>query len=203
MRETALMKNKGFTIIELLLTMLLAAILAAVAAPYLFHGEAPLTVQAFAEKVVDDVRYAQSLAMLRSALETPENSSPYFIYRVRFNAADPNCPGARQYTIVNDADNNGAWGERPNGGGHVESARLPSTGAEYFCVSLENGDYAGFSVTADFGGGTPGILGFDTLGVPLDSDGAPLAASRTITVSRGGESAFIIVNPKTGFTAVQ
>jgi prepilin-type N-terminal cleavage/methylation domain-containing protein len=197
------MKNKGFTIIELLLTMLLAAILAALAAPYLFRGEAPMTVQAFAEKVVDDVRYAQSLAMLRSALETPQTSSPYFIYRIRFNAGDPNCPGTSQYTIVNDADNNGTWGERPNGGGLVESARLPSTGSDYFCVSLENGDYAGFSVTADFGGTVPDILAFDSLGVPLDSDGTPLAASRTITVSRGGESAFITVTPKTGFTTVQ
>lgn len=197
------MENKGFTIIELLLTMLLAGILAAAAAPYLFRGEAPMTVQAFAKKVRDDVRYAQSLAMLRSALDTPQTSSPYFIYRIRFNVADPNCPGASQYTIVNDADNNGTWGERPNNAGQVESARMPATGSDYFCVSLENGDYAGFSITADFGGAISGALAFDSFGVPLDSDGAPLAASRTITVSRGGESALITITPKTGFTAVQ
>ncbi|CAG1012160.1 hypothetical protein BURC_00121 [Burkholderiaceae bacterium] len=197
------MENKGFTIIELLLTMLLAAILAAAAASYLFKGEAPLSVQAFAEKVCDDVRYAQSLAMLRSALETSQNSNPYFIYRVSFNGADPNCPGLNQYTIVNDADNNGSWGERPNGGGQVESARMPSTGSDYFCVSLENGDYDGFSIAADFGGAVPGVLAFDSLGVPLDSDGAALAASKDITVSKGGESVLISISPKTGFTAVQ
>jgi|GEM_PF-4152858 prepilin-type N-terminal cleavage/methylation domain-containing protein len=197
------MENKGFTLIELLLTLLLSAILAAAAAQYLFRGETPLSVHAFAVKVRDDVRYAQSLAMIRSALETPQDSNPYFIYRIRFNVADPNCPGASQYTIVNDADNNGSWGERPNSGGQVESARMPATGSDYFCFSLENGDYAGFSIDADFGGAIPGVLAFDSLGVPLDSDGAPLAGSRNITVSKGGESAVITITPRTGFTAFQ
>ena len=197
------MEEKGFTIIELIMTMLLAAILAAVAAPYLFRGQAPLTVPAFARKVADDIRYAQSLAMLRGGLETPQTTNPYFLYRIRFNVADANCPGASQYAIVSDADNNGAWGERPNGSGQVESGRLPSTGAEYFCVSMESGDYAGFTIAADFGGSIPGALSFDSLGVPLDSDGAALSAVKTVTVSRGGESALITVTPKTGFTAAQ
>ena len=197
------MEEKGFTIIELIMTILLAAILAAVAAPYLFRGQAPLTVPAFARKVADDIRYAQSLAMLRGGLETPQTANPYFLYRIRFNVADANCPGASQYAIVSDADNNGAWGEFPNGSGQVESARLPSTGAEYFCVPMESGDYAGFTIAADFGGSIPGALSFDSLGVPLDSDGAGLTAVKTITVSRGGESALITVTPKTGFTAAQ
>lgn len=197
------MEEKGFTIIELIMTMLLAAILAAVAAPYLFRGQAPLTVPAFARKVADDIRYAQSLAMLRGSLGTPQTTNPYFLYRIRFNVPDANCPGASQYAIVNDADNNGAWGENPNGSGQVESGRVPSTGAEYFCVSMESGDYAGFTLAADFGGTTPGVLSFDSLGVPLDSDGAALTSVKTITVSRGGESALITVTPKTGFTAMQ
>ncbi len=197
------MENKGFTIIELLLTMLLAAILAAAAAPYLFKGEAPLSVQAFAEKVCDDVRYAQSLAMLRSALDTPETSGPYFVYRVRFNAADSNCPGTNQYTIVNDADNNGTWGEAPNGSGQIESARDPATGEEYFCVSMDTGEYAGFTVSADFGGPLPGVLSFDTFGTPLDSDGVQLFSVKTISITKGGELVLVTVTPKTGFTVVQ
>lgn len=195
--------KKGYTLIELLMTMLLAAILAAVAAPYLFRGQAPLTVPVFARKVADDIRYAQSLAMLRGGLETPQTTNPYFLYRIRFNVADANCPGVSQYTIVNDADNNGAWGERPNGLGQVESARVPSTGSDYFCVSMESGDYAGFAISADFGGSAPGVLSFDSLGVPLDSDGAALTTAKTITVSKGAESALITVTPKTGFTALQ
>jgi prepilin-type N-terminal cleavage/methylation domain-containing protein len=198
-----IMNEKGFTIIELIMTMLLAAILAAVAVPYLFRGQAPLTVPAFARKVADDIRHSQSLAMLRGGLDTPETTNPYFLYRIRFNVPDANCPGASHYTIVNDADNNGTWGENPNGSGQVESGRLSSTGSEYFCVSMESGDYAGFTISADFGGTIPGVLSFDSLGVPLDSDGAALTSSKTVTVSRGGESALITVTPKTGFTAAQ
>ena len=197
------MDNKGFTIIELIMTLLLAAILSAVAAPYLLNGKAPLTVPAFAKKVTDDIRYAQSLAMLRSGLDTPQTTNPYFLYRIRFNLPDANCPGTNQYAIVNDADNNGTWGENPNSSSQIESARIPSTGAPYFCVQMDSGDYAGFTVSADFGGSTPGALSFDSTGAPLDSDGAQLSTTKTITVSMGGESALITVTPKTGFTATQ
>lgn len=197
------MDSRGFTLIELIMTMLLAALLAAVAVPYLFRGEAPLTVQAFARKVADDMRYSQSLAMLRSGLDTPRTTNPYFLYRIRFNVADANCPGANQYTIVNDADNNGTWGEAPNGAGRTESGRNPSSGDDYFCVQMDSGDYAGFTVSADFGGAAPGVLAFDSFGIPYDSDGAALSATKTVTVSKGSETATVTVTPNTGFLAVQ
>jgi len=197
------MGAKGFTITELLMAIVTGAVLAAAAAFYLARGEAGLTAYAFARKVADDIRYAQYLAMVRSGLDTPDTANPYFLYRVRFNSADPNCPGGSQYAIVNDADNNGTWGEAPNASGQVESARVPSTGEDYFCVRMDGGEYAGFAVTADFGGSVPGVLSFDTFGEPLDSDGAPLASVRTITVSKGGELALITVAPRTGFTALQ
>lgn len=197
------MGNRGFTIIELIMTVLLAALLAAVAVPYLFRGQAPITVSGFARKVVDDIRYAQSLAMMRSKLDTPQASNPYFIYRIRFNVADANCPGTNQYTIVNDADNNGTWGQNPNGAGVVESGRDPASGNKYFCVQMDSGDFAGLAVSADFGGSVPGVLAFDSLGVPLDSDGAPLAAQKTVTVSKGAETANITITPNTGFVAIQ
>lgn len=197
------MDKKGFTLIELIMTMMLAALLAAIAVPYLFRGEAPLTVPAFARKVADDIRYAQSLAMLRSNLDTPQATNPHFLYRIRFNVADASCPGVNQYTIVNDADNNGTWGENPNGTGQVESARVPSTGGDYFCVSMDSGDFAGFTVSADFGGSVAGVLAFDPFGVPFDSDGNAIAAPKTLTVSRAGESTSVTVTPNTGFVTVQ
>lgn len=197
------MGSRGFTIIELIMTVLLAALLAAVAVPYLFRGQAPITVSAFARKVADDMRYAQSLAMMRSNLDTPQASNPYFIYRIRFNVADANCPGTNQYTIVNDADNNGTWGQNPNGAGVIESGRYPATGSPYFCVQMDSGDFAGQVVSADFGGTAPGVLAFDSLGVPYDSDGAPLTAQKTVTVSKGGETASVTITPNTGLVAVQ
>lgn len=197
------MDSRGFTIIELIMTVLLAALLAAVAVPYLFRGAAPMTVSAFARKVADDIRYAQALAMMRSRLDTPQAANPYFIYRIRFNVPDANCPGTNQYTIVNDADNNGTWGQNPNGTGFVESGREPSSGNGYFCVSMDSGDYSGFAVSADFGGSVAGVLAFDPLGVPYDSDGAPLSATKSLTVSKAGETATVAITPNTGFTTVQ
>ena len=192
----------GFTMIELVMVIVLVAIVAAVAGPMLFGGSSSISAAAVARKVRDDVRYAQTLAMTRSNLGTPDQSSPSFRYRIRFNGADANCAGAAQYAIVSDADNNGAWGENPNALGQVESGKNPSTGAGYFCVQLV-GDFSGFTVTADFGGGAPGVLEFDTLGVPYNSDGTRLTAQKSIIVAKGGESITLSVEPNTGLVTIQ
>jgi len=189
--------------IELVMVVILMALLAAVAAPYLQGGSSALTVRAFARKVADDVRYAQSLALQRSALDTPAAANPYFLYRIGFNTAVPFCAGAGQYNITNDSDNNGTWGENPNGSGMIESAREPANGSDTFCVRLDSGDYQGFAVSADFGGSVPDILAFDQTGVPYDSDGARLAATKTITVSKDGQTATIVITPFTGLTLLQ
>jgi len=202
-RRRPVTSRRGFTVIELVMVLVLVTILAAVAAPMIFGGKGTLTVPAVAAKIADDLRYAQGLAMRRSNLETPATNNRLFRYRVRFNVADASCSGADQYTIVNDEDGNGTWGENPNGSGNVESARMPSDGSEYFCVRLNTGDYAGITASADFGGATPGILAFDPLGTPYDSDGTRLAAAKTITVTDGTTSATITVTPNTGKVTVQ
>jgi len=194
-------RSRGFTLIELVMVIVLISIVAAVAAPMLFSGATAVSAGAFARKVRDDVRYAQVLAMTRSGLDTPDLSSPSFRYRIRFNVADANCAGASQYAIVNDADNNGAWGESPNGAGAVESGRNPTNGAEYFCVQM-TGDYAGLSVSADFGGAAAGVLEFDTSGVPYDSDGVRLATAKTITVTKDSETLTLTIRPKTGLVTL-
>lgn len=195
--------HKGFTLIELVFVIALAAILAAVAYPMIFGGSSAVTVPVFAKKVQEDVRYAQSLALLRSNLDTPNALNPSFRYRIRFNVADASCPGTSQYTIVNNADNNATWGENPNGGSLVESARNPATGEAFFCVRMDTGDLDGFQISADFGGSVPGILEFDTMGTPYDSDGARLAASKTITITKGGVSSTVTVTPNTGMVVAQ
>lgn len=197
------MGRNGFTLIELVMVLVLAGIIAAVASPFLFKGSVAITVPAFAAKVLDDIRYAQNRSMMRSNLDTPEVNNPVFYYRIRFNVADANCTGTNQYTIVNDADNNGTWGENPNSAGVTESAREPSKGADYFCVQMDSGDYAGFTIAADFGGSVPSVLQFDSLGVPYDSDGARIVALKTVTVSKSGESASITITPNTGHAALQ
>lgn len=194
---------KGFTILELIMVIALIAIVSAIAAPMLLRGSNPVAAGALARKVRDDIRYAQSLAFLRSNLDTPNVTNPVFMYRMRFNVADPNCPGANQYTIVYDANGNGAWGENPNGGGVVESAKDPATGKDYFCVQLDSGAYAGFTISANFGGTTPGVLQFDTNGIPYDSDNVMLTAPKTVTVAKGTDSVTLTVTPNTGAVIMQ
>lgn len=197
------MDNRGFTLIELILVIVLVSIVAALAAPVIFGGRGRLTTAAMAAKVKDDIRYTQSLAMQRNRLDTPNATNPSFTYRIRFNVPDANCPGADQYTIVNDADNNGTWGENPNSSGVVESARVPATGASYFCVQLVSGDYKGFTISADFGGSVPGILEFDGSGIPYNSDHVKLAAMKSIIISKDGVTSTATVTPNTGMVTVQ
>ncbi len=197
------MDDKGFTLIELVMVIVLISIVAAVVSPVLFRDTSSVGAGALVKKVLNDIRYAQSLALIRSNLDTPDTSNPAFTYRIRFNVADANCSGTNQYTIVNDADNDGNWGENPNESGLVESAKEPSTGGEYFCVQLDTGDYAGFTITADFGGSTAGILEFDTSGIPYDSDGAGISASKTVTIAKGAETRSITLTPNTGMVSIQ
>lgn len=194
--------KNGFTVIELLMVIMIAAIVGIVAAPRLFKASSSIGVAAFTKKIRDDIRYAQSSALLRSNHDTPNSTNPTFYFRIRFNIADVNCPGANQYTIVNDANNNGTWGENPNSS-VVESVRNPSTGSQYFCVQMDSGDYAGFTVSANFGGSVPGIVEFDNSGIPYDSDGVKIAAAKTLTVSRNGETGAVTLTPNTGMVTVQ
>ncbi|HBG45974.1 MAG TPA: hypothetical protein DDW94_03195 [Deltaproteobacteria bacterium] len=197
-RKRSFKAKGGFTLIELMMVILLLSILGAVAAPYLWSGAPAITISALSRKVADDIRYAQELALSRNNLDTPVSTNPYFLYRVRFNVAAPFCADANQYNIASDADNNGSWAENPNGSGQIESARNPVNGESFFCVSLDNGDYAGFTVSADFGGSVPGVVAFDQMGVPYDSDGARISSSKSITVSKGGESEVLTLTPYTG-----
>lgn len=193
--------ERGFTLLELVMVIALIAIVSVSVGVMMFRGTASVDTFAFARKVQDDIRYAQGLAMRGTKLDGPSasNPNPKYRYRIQFNTANANCPGAGQYAIVNDLDNDGLWGET-----EAESARMPSTGAQFFCVSLETGDFKGFTITADFGGtSAPGALEFDNLGIPYDSDGVKLTASKTVTVSKAGESAVITVTPNTGLVTLQ
>lgn len=193
-----MLKKDGFTLIEIIMTIAVVAILAVAVAPSMLKGGGAVSAAAFAKKLRSDMRYAQTLAMTRYRLNTPSSVNPEFRYRIRFNAADANCPYASQYTIVSDADGNGTWGENPNSSGAVESARDPSSGDEYFCVRLDSGNFSGFAVSANFGGAEPGTLEFDTYGRPYNSDKTALAATTAVTITRAGETASVLVVPNTG-----
>ncbi len=191
--KTSLTRNSesAFSLIELIMVIALVAIVAAVAVPVAFRSSSTISAAAVAKKIQDDIRYAQALAMQGSNLDTPAATNPTFYYRIRFNAADANCPYTTQYTIVNDADNDGTWGESPPASTIIESARNPVSGDTYFCVQLDSGDYAGFSIATTFGN----AIDFDGFGIP--------SASGTITITKGGESAVIGITQNTGRVYLQ
>jgi prepilin-type N-terminal cleavage/methylation domain-containing protein len=195
------MKKNGFTLIELIMVLTLVVILAVFVVPMIFRGGAGVSVSAMSRKIKDDILYAQTLAMQRHKLSTPAANPANLVYRyrVRFNFNDAtNCPGTNNYSIVNDSDFDGIWGEDA-----TESAREPLSGEDFFCVQLNTGDYAGITASADFGGSTPGILEFDSFGTPYDSDGAKLTGVKTISISKSGETATVTITPYTGSVTVQ
>jgi hypothetical protein len=152
--------------------------------------------------------------MAINKLETPATvNDPKFTYRIVFNVnvstptTDPNypifvnCPGTNKYAIVNNADNNTQWGENPNGSGVIESARSPSDGSQYFCVQFGSGNYQGFTVSANFGGTIPGILEFDTNGIPYNGDVPKTkitAPNNVVTITSGTETVTLTITPNTG-----
>jgi prepilin-type N-terminal cleavage/methylation domain-containing protein len=149
------MDQRGFTLIELVMVLVLIAILAAFVAPKL--GDVTTTkAGAFHDKLRADVRYAQNLAMTQNQR-----------YRVYYNLAPAPNPG---YAVVNDANGNGTWGEAgefaldPAGGGNLS-------------VTLNVGQYAGVTIPT-----AGGFIEFNSLGVPTAAVTLPITGGQTVTI---------------------
>lgn len=132
-------KQKGFTLIELVIIMVLIGIMAVFAAPRLYITST--NAAAFSDKLRADIRYAQNLAMTQARR-----------WRVYVNTPPAPNPG---YAVVNDANGNGTWGE-PG-----EFAADPAGGA-VLSITLDAGQFAGITVS------TPalGYIEFNSLGAP-------------------------------------
>jgi MSHA pilin protein MshC len=83
------MNQKGFTLIELVMVIVLIGILAVIAVPQL-GDMTGMKAGAFADKLEADIRYAQNLAMTRNIR-----------HRVYFNAAPAPTPNG--YAVTNNA----------------------------------------------------------------------------------------------------
>lgn len=164
----------GFTLIELVLTILLITILAAVAIPRMANMTG-VRASAIARKLQSDLAYAQELSMTRNLR-----------HRVYFNIAPAPAAG---YAVVNDANGNGTWGEAG------EFAADPAQSGANLSMTLNTGSYTGITISAV--GFSNSYVEFNTLGVPFDGAGQP-AASRTVTVTGGGVPRTVTVLPTTG-----
>jgi len=189
------MYNRGFTLIEFLLVIVLIAIVLGVSVSLLSRGWSGMTITAMAKKLRSDMRYTQALAM---AMRSSSSLSQPIRARVIFDTTNEKY----DIKVVNDSDGDKVWGEA----GEVEYAKDPSTGGD-FTVQLNSGNYSGIAIdSATFsatGCTSSAIVEFDSMGVPYcinssDQTSIKMDSSGTAVISKAGESATITVVQNTG-----
>ncbi|MEK6726173.1 MAG: type II secretion system protein [Deltaproteobacteria bacterium] len=152
--------QRGFTLIELVMILMLIAILAAVAIPR-FSGYGAIKQGNAVVKIASDIRYAQNRATTtqqRSRLSSVDATN----YEVYFCASytQATCTCASGWSFATDPYTRGI-----------------------FQVNL-NTDYSGVTIAS-----TVSLLEFDSLGRPYDGGGSCTAsAGATVTVTYSGET---------------
>lgn len=148
--------QRGFTLIELILVMVLIGILAY--SVMTRDSSSVLAASAQAEQLAGDIRYTQSMAMTRGQR-----------FRINFTASS--------YQITDMA-----------GTPQVH----PGTGTTA-AISLPGASLSGYNPPL-----SSNYLAFDGQGVPYIDATNLLAANAVITVTRGGNTRTVTINPTTG-----
>ena len=146
----------GFSMIELVIVLILAGMLAVYAIPRMTTPQS-ITLPAVANQLIGTIRYAQNLSMSQGQR-----------YRINFAA--------------------GSYGITDMSG---STASLPPTAGTIVLLS-----------PAILSGWNPplinGYVAFDTRGVPYISATTTLAATVTLTLTSGSDTAVITIAPETG-----
>lgn len=172
------MKAKGFTLIELVMILVIAAILAAVSMSNLTNLSSVRLGQA-GRKIKSDIRFAQSYS-LTSQQRT----------RVAFDT------GANNYTLYRE-QSSGNW---------VVITNTLTRGN--FTVALGSGDFSGVSISAvNFVSSGYNLL-FDAEGAPYGynpsgGSSTKMTSSGSVTVSGGASTQVISVSAQTGAVSAQ
>ena len=158
----------GFTVIEAIMVVVLLAILAA--AVLIQNPIEKIRLNGAAEKVKSDIRYARKLAVSSGSTTS-----------INFTSA-----GYRVYAISNSvlASSTG------------EACSTDATGK--FVVDFTAarcGELAGITISYS---PADGIVGFDSLGTPLDSSGVEFSSQQTVTVNGDAGSKTITIDEQTG-----
>ncbi|HUK55948.1 MAG TPA: prepilin-type N-terminal cleavage/methylation domain-containing protein [Nitrospiria bacterium] len=165
--------GNGFTLIELVLTILIVLILGAVVSLSLSSLSDSRLDQAV-NKVVGDLRYAQQLAVSTQSRHgiTITSTAGYTIYRDAspnpdVPVADPSSLGA---TLVVNFD---AYRQ-----GQLSGVR--------------------FSSATPFCGGAGGVMEFNSIGAPTDTNGTVLTCTSSVILNYSGRNRVITIQQNTG-----
>ena len=162
----------GFTLVELIVVMTIAGILAATAVPAMMKASNRRLYRASHELAMH-VKFARSLAVSTGRLTW-----------IRFDT------GAETYEV---------FIEHPTqtGRGHRIAVTHPVTGASSFVTYLDQDDFDGVTIaSADFGGTAE--LSFDRYGQPYTGWAVALSADGTVTISADGATRTVRIVAETG-----
>ena len=177
-RQHEIVVARGFTMIEVMICVVIIAIASAVVVP-MIGGRSDLKLAAAMRKMVADVQYAQSLSI---ATRDP-------VY-VRFDA--------NQYTVFRRVGTTSTTLTHPvDPGAFVVKFASTATSSTLRDIAMAKPNF----------GSTLNVIGFDSLGAPLTlnettSAKTPLSASATVTLTCGGLSQSMLVEPYTGEISV-
>ena len=173
-------RPRGFSLVEMVLTIVMLSILASVAYPKISGLLSTTRGGAAAQKLLTDIRYTQRIAMAREKLYGIEFDVNLERYRV-FDVS----------TGTNEADpftgNPGVAGQSWSSGFVVNYPSHP----ELSGVTLTS---TNFDVP-----GTGNQLRFDSLGRPRNAASALFVSAGSVALSSGGYSRTITVQPDTGY----
>jgi prepilin-type N-terminal cleavage/methylation domain-containing protein len=167
------MDQKGFTLLELSITLLIIGIVGALLAPRLFSVQDSFKVTAAAEQIASHIRLAQELAKVRH----PTTGTRTF--GIGFDTT------ANLYSVY---DQDGAAAKRPLRPGKDLIVDFDSQDSQYYESNLKEVNLS----AADFGGSSQ--LTFTPLGDP--------SSGGSITLLRGSEYRYIGVAAGTGAVSV-
>ena len=166
--------NRGFTLVELVVVLLLVAILAFFVAPRLSQNTLELSSQA--EQVATDVRYAQTLSMTRGAALGNQGRYCIFFTATGYQFRHNNNSYATPCTIA---------------------VTHPATGSSAAIVLSSSTAVSTTNIT----NATGNYIEFDTKGQPT-SFAAP-ASNAKVTLNATGGPREVVVSPVTGKATVQ
>lgn len=169
--------SRGFTMLEIMLVLAIMAVMAVIALPKMASAVQTFRLNAAAQKMLSDIRYARELALGRRGtygIEVNQGGNYYQIFSLSGSTKTVFTDPMKRKPMIIDFD------------------LLP----QYSGVTIGTIDFceAGSCPSTD--------LRFNAFGTPADSAGTTMASAATVQLSAGGVTRTVKVNQQTAFSEV-